>query len=412
MAMIDGRRREARGWFGAADALWPAVLFALSVVDSSIAPHEHRFLLRWPAVVLAAAGCSALWWRRRHPFGVLAVAIACGVLFQALGIRNSPLVMSPVMVSVYTVAVRTDRRTTWITASASLVPLVGAAVVFAPLSWPDLDHAAMLAWMALPAAVGDGVRSRRAYVSAVEQRAEHAERTREHEAQQRVAAERLRISHELHDSVAHHIALINAQAGVAAHLVEQRPERLLALLEDIRDASRSTLDELRSTVGLLRQSGDPAAPRAPLPGLAQIPALLASLERFGLTVSRTGRGVAEPLEPPVDLAAYRIVQEALTNVRKHAGTDHARLLLHHSPQRLTITVEDDGCAGPHRSLPGTGHGLIGMRERAAAVGGVLRAWARPEGGFTVTAELPLRPGQAAEEPPRRDGHDDPRTARR
>lgn len=410
--MISDGRRGAGERVGAVDALWPAALFVLAVVDSSIIPHEHRFLVRWPAVLLAGVGCCALWWRRRHPFGVLVTALTCAILFQALHVRDRPLVMSPAMVSIYTVAVRTDRRTTWSTVAASIAALLGAAVVLAPRSWPDPDHAAMLAWMALPAAVGDGVRSRRAYVAAVEQRADHAERTREHEAQQRVAAERLRISHELHDIVAHHFALINAQAGVAAHLAERRPERILAALEDIRDTSRSALDELRTTVGLLRQSGDLAAPRAPMPGLAQVPALLTSLERAGLTVTHTRHGVAEPLAPAVDLAAYRIAQEALTNVRKHAGTDRARLLLRYGPRRLTVTVEDDGPAGPRRSDPGSGHGLIGMRERATAVGGVLHAWARPEGGFTVTAELPLRPGPAVDEPPRRDGHDDPRTAGR
>ncbi|WP_240468342.1 sensor histidine kinase [Streptomyces dangxiongensis] len=299
------------------------------------------------------------------------------------------------MVSVYTVAARTDRRTTWTVASASAALLVGAAIVFTPGSWLAPDNAAMLAWTALPAAVGDGVRSRRAYVAAVEERAEHAERTREQEARQRVAAERVRIARELHDVVAHHIALINAQAGVAVHLVERRPEQLVTALEGIRDTSRSALDELRVTVSLLRQSGDMEAPRDPMPGLAQVPALLASFERAGLSVRHTRHGMAEPLAPAVDVTAYRIVQEALTNVRKHAGADHARLYLHYRPQWLTITVEDDGRARrPPEPRPGTGHGLIGMRERAASVGGNLEAAARPDGGFTVTAELPLRPSPA------------------
>ncbi|MFE7617001.1 sensor histidine kinase [Streptomyces sp. NPDC057496] len=408
--VISGWRRRDRGRNGALDVLGVTVLFVLSVVAASIVPHERHFSLRWSAVVLAGVGCSALLWRYRHPVGVLAVAVGCGVAFQVLGFRESPLVINSVLVSVYTVAVLTDRRVTWTAASVSAAVLVGAAVLCDPRSWLAPDNAAMLAWTALPAAVGDGVRSRRAYVAAVEERAEHAERTREQEAQQRVAAERVRIARELHDIVAHHIALINAQAGVAAHLVEQRPERILAALEDIRDTSRSALDELRVTVGLLRQSGDPVAPRDPMPGLARVPELLASFEYAGLSVSHTRLGTAEPLAPAIDLAAYRIVQEALTNVHKHAGADHARLFLHYHPERLTITVEDDGRGGGRHARPGTGHGLIGMRERASTVGGRLYAGARPEGGFTVTAELPLRPGLAMGEPPRRDGHDDPRTA--
>jgi signal transduction histidine kinase len=144
-----------------------------------------------------------------------------------------------------------------------------------------------------------------------------------------------------------------------------------------------------------------------MPGLAQVPALLASFERAGLAVSHMRRGTTEPLEPAVELAAYRIVQESLTNVRKHAGADHARLCLHYDRERLTITVEDDGCAGPHHPRPGAGHGLIGMRERATTIGGTLHAGPRPEGGFTVTAELPLRPSPARD---RRHEDDDSRTA--
>ncbi|MEV5867281.1 histidine kinase [Streptomyces tendae] len=214
----------------------------------------------------------------------------------------------------------------------------------------------------------------------------------------------------MHDIVAHHIALINAQAGVAAHLVDRRPEHILAALEDIRDTSRSALDELRTTVALLRQSGDPVAPRDPMPGLAHLPALLASFERTGLAVNHTRQGMATALAPAVDLAAYRIVQEALTNIRKHAGVDHARLFLHFGPEQLTITVEDDGPGRVDQLLASQGHGLIGMRERAAMAGGRLHAGPRPQGGFVVTADLPLRPGQVIGEPPRRDVHDDSRAA--
>ncbi|MGW4568482.1 sensor histidine kinase [Streptomyces sp. NPDC004561] len=411
MVLISDERRHAPTRIGVKHALGLAVLFLLSVVGASIEPHEHRFSLRWTAVVLAAVGCSSLIWRRRHPIGALAVALGTGVSFLVLGFRESPLVISPVLLSVYTVALLTDRRTTWTAASASVAILLSTAILCAPHSWLNPDNAALLAWTALPAAVGDGLRSRRAYVAAVEERAEHAERTREQEAQQRVAAERVRIARELHDIVAHHIALINAQAGVAAHLAKQHPEQILTALEDIRDTSRSALDELRVTVGLLRQSGDPIVPRNPAPGLVDIPVLLASFERAGLAVDHTRHGTAAQLAPAVDLAAYRIVQEALTNVRKHAGADHARLILHHHPERLTITVEDDGGTARHRPPPaGTGHGLIGMRERVATVGGRLHAGPRPEGGFSVTADLPLRPGLPIGETPRRDGHDDSRTA--
>lgn len=392
MAVSNGYRPRLGPRIGTRDVLAAVVLFVLSVVAASIIPHEHRLSLRWPALLLAAVGCFSLPWRRRYPFAVAALAVTCGVTFQLLGFDESPLVNSPVIVSVFSVAALTDRRTAWSVASAAAAALIGVAMVHDPRSWLQPDNVATLAWMALPAAVGDGVRSRRAYVIAVEERAEHAERTREQEAQQRVAAERVRIARELHDVVAHHIALINAQAGVAVHLGQARPQQVFAALKDIQETSRSALDELRVTVSLLRQSDDFAAPRDPIPGLAQIPALLASFERVGLAVLHTRQGDAQPLASAVDLAAYRIVQEALTNVRKHARTDKARLHLSYNRQWLTITVQDDGCAAPHGPQPGTGHGLIGMKERAASLGGKLTAHPRPEGGFTVTAELPLRPG--------------------
>ncbi|MET7515629.1 sensor histidine kinase [Streptomyces sp. NPDC005480] len=375
------------------DVLLAALVFLLSMVAVSIIHEEHRISIRWQAVVLVGPTCVALVWRRRHPFGVLVVAVGCAVVLQALGFREGPLGTSSVIVSVYTVAASTDRRTTWTTACMTAAVLVGAAIV-TDRTWLAPDNAAMLAWTALPAAVGDGVRSRRAYVAAVEERAEHAERTREQEARQRVAAERMRIARELHDVVAHHIALINAQAGVAVHLVEQRPEHVLTALEGIRDVSQSALDELRVTVSLLRQPDETAAPRDPTPGMGHVPDLLASFERAGLAVKQTLSGDPKPLPPAADLAAYRIIQEALTNVRKHSGVDQARLDLSYLPNLLTITVQDDGPSQPARSDPGKGHGLIGMRERAGTVGGRVQAGPRAEGGFTVTAELPLLSGTA------------------
>jgi signal transduction histidine kinase len=379
------------------DVLLAALVFLLSMVAVSIIHEEHRISIRWQAVALVGPTCVALVWRRRHPFGVLVVAVGCAVVLQALGFREGPLGTSSVIVSVYTVAASTDRRTTWTTACMTAAVLVGAAIV-TDRTWLAPDNAAMLAWTALPAAVGDGVRSRRAYVAAVEERAEHAERTREQEARQRVAAERMRIARELHDVVAHHIALINAQAGVAVHLVEQRPEHVLTALEGIRDVSQSALDELRVTVSLLRQPDETAAPRDPTPGMGHVPDLLASFERAGLAVKQTLSGDPKPLPPAADLAAYRIIQEALTNVRKHSGVDQARLDLSYLPNLLTITVQDDGPSQPARSDPGKGHGLIGMRERAGTVGGRVQAGPRAEGGFTVTAELPLLSGTAEGEP--------------
>lgn len=256
--------------------------------------------------------------------------------------------------------------------------------------------------------LGQSVRHRRAYLAAAEERARRAEETRESEARRRVDEERLRIARELHDLVAHQITLANAQAQVAVHVLDTRPEQTRKSLRELVETTGHALDELRATVGLLRQAddrertADAGGPDEPAPGLARLPTLLESFRRAGLVVTARQEGPARPLAPGLDLTVYRIVQEALTNVTKHAGSGAARVGLDWHPGRLVLTVADDGPRGGPggRRLPVVperppGYGLIGMRERAAAVGGRLDAGRRPEGGFLVRAELPL--------PPHRDG---------
>ncbi|CAM5314636.1 hypothetical protein SALBM311S_08857 [Streptomyces alboniger] len=203
------------------------------------------------------------------------------------------------------------------------------------------------------------------------------------------------------------ITLANAQATVAAHLFDTRPEQTRKSLQELVETTSNALDELRATVGLLRQSGDTASPAEPAPGLSRLPTLLESFRRAGLEVSVRQEGTARPLPPGVDLTAFRIVQEALTNVTKHARTGSAWVRLVWNRDRVTITVADDGggvrtastaATGPGASTAGDrppGYGLIGMRERATAVGGSLSAGRRPEGGFLVSAQLPLPPAKDA-----------------
>jgi signal transduction histidine kinase len=266
--------------------------------------------------------------------------------------------------------------------------------------------------------LGHSAQNRRAYLAAMEERALRAEESRESEARRRVAEERVRIARELHDLVAHQITLANAQATVAAHLFDTRPEQTRRSLRELVETTSDALDELRATVGLLRQSGDAAAPAEPAPGLSRLPGLLESFRRAGLEVTVHQEGTARPLPPGVDLTAYRILQEALTNVTKHAGTRNARVALAWNRDRVTLTVADDGrgartaasasasttftaptaAAGSGASAVGDrppGYGLIGMRERATAVGGLLSAGRRPEGGFLVSVQLPLPPAKDA-----------------
>ena len=199
------------------------------------------------------------------------------------------------------------------------------------------------------------------------------------------------IARELHDVVAHHLALANAQAGAAAHLMVTKPEQAQKMVAELAATTSSALRELKGTVGLLRQADDPDTPLQPAPGLSQLAELTAAVAFTGLKVTVTTEGQARRLSPGVDLTAYRIIQEALTNVTKHAVTDEAQVLLRYTRDRLTLTVtnqtHEDGVTAA--SDPGGGYGLIGMRERAQSVGGVAQTGRRPDGVFEVTADLPL-----------------------
>ncbi|WP_435888427.1 sensor histidine kinase [Streptomyces niveus] len=353
------------------------------------------------AYVIAVVSCAVLPLRHRAPLAALAATTASGVLVAPLGLLLSPLIVAPALITAYSYALtaRTERRAAGAVLGTSVVLLVASTPLFGGVSWQDASRMGSVAAFPLMAGVlGHSVRNRRAYLAAVEERARRAEESRDGEARRRVAEERVRIARELHDLVAHQITLANAQATVAAHLFDIRPEQTRKSLHELVETTGHALDELRSTVGLLRQSGDTAGPAEPAPGLSRLPALLASFRGAGLEVSVEQEGTARPLAPGVDLTAYRIVQEALTNVTKHAATGTARVHLAWNRDRVTITVADDG-EGPV-AVPGrsAGYGLIGMRERATAAGGQLSAGRRPEGGFLVSAELPLPPARSGGAP--------------
>lgn len=300
------------------------------------------------------------------------------------------------MVALYTVALCSGRRQAWTVGALVMVAMSLAAAFFQPGPLLGPQRLGAVAWMGLATAVGDSVRNRRAYVRALEERAERAERTREQEAARRVAGERMRIARELHDVVAHELTLINAQAGIGVHVGRDDPVQMAGLLEAIRDGSKGALGELRSIVGLLVQPGDAVAPREPSPGLGRLEDLVVSFDRAGLRVDVDREGRERPVPSAVDVAAYRIIQEALTNVRKHAGVDTAGLRLRYGHDALHVTVENGGSLlRRSRDGDGTGRGVIGMRERAAAVGGSTTTGPRPGGGFAVEAWLPLRPARSA-----------------
>ncbi|GAA3624963.1 histidine kinase [Nonomuraea rosea] len=341
------------------------------------------------AVPLAAVASLALLWRRSHPRVVLMVTAVCAAAAAGVGYLLTPLLLAPVMAALYELAVRVPRRASLgycLTATAVIVPTALFGDRF-DHPWP-LTTINPIFCLILPVVAGSVTRLRHAYLHAVQARAEYAERTREDEARHRVAEERMRIARELHDVVAHHLALANAQAGTATYLARTSPDEAEHLLTALAGTTSSALRELKATVGLLRQAGDTDSPLDPAPGLHQLPDLTATLASAGLDVDVTIEGRQQPLSPGVDLTAYRIVQEALTNVTRHAATPAACVRLAYGSDRLTITITND--AGP--TPPATnshGFGLIGMRERAHATGGHFEAGHRPGGGFTVTAELPI-----------------------
>ncbi|MFD5450567.1 sensor histidine kinase [Streptomyces sp. NPDC003470] len=349
-------------------------------------------LAQWPGFLLSLVAGTALHWRHRHPLPVLAVTTLCTVAMGAVGFLLTPIIMGPLLVAQYSVTLRRHRRTAWLSASITAASMIVAGLGIG--LGAGLRHSLIIAfinpagWVLLTAAFGSYVRVRREYAAA---RAEHMEREREELARHRVVQERMRIARELHDVVAHHLALANAQAGTAAHLARSNPDRAVEMLENLSGTTAEALREMKRTVGLLRQDTDTSEELGPAPGLDQLPDLVTTCSEAGLDVRVEVRGEPRALHPGLDLTAYRIVQEALTNVAKHAATSRARVRLAYTAHDLTVAVTNDADpragAAPRRAE--RGFGLAGMRERVLAAGGSFRAGPRARGGFEVLCSLPL-----------------------
>ncbi len=337
------------------------------------------------AAVLAGSLALAAW--RRGPLVALAVSTAC-MLVLAVRVEPGPAAAYPVMVSVFAAA-RAGHRV-----AAALASAVYLGTDLA-LNLPDIDGSVrelqdttlLIGWFVAAKVAGTVTRHRQAYLEEAERRAAEAERTREEASRRRASEERLRIARELHDSLTHSISVIKVQAGVAVHLARKRGEEVPPALLAIQEASGDATRELRATLEVLRDAGRPDA-EAAASGLDRLDDLVERARSAGLPVEVTIRGTRRPLPTEVDRAAYRIVQESLTNVSRHAGGAAAAVRVDYADRELIVQVDDDGTADPDAPpVPGTG--LLGMRERVAELGGRLRAEPRPEGGFTVRAELPL-----------------------
>jgi signal transduction histidine kinase len=364
-----------------ADLIVAAVVFLVTLLSAAAPQHLHD----WGAVALAALASGVLVLRRRWPYLVLlASTVAAEAFLARYHGNNRTLVLAAPLVALYSVAMSTDRRRSLVIGGLVVLAIGGLHTALGkPARFLGPENIALAALGGLAVAAGDAARTRRAYLAEVEARAQRAERDRESETLRRVTEERLRIARDLHDSVGHHLALINVQAGVATHVLTDQPETVRETFAQIRLGSRAALDELRDTVGLLRQPGDPAAPVEPTVGLASLPDLLDSCARSGLRVTVAESGAPAALPWATDITAYRVIQESLTNARKHAGPVAVSLTLAHTPASLTITV-----ANPASVAGADGHGIAGMRERVLAIGGTFSS-GLVDGRFTVRAELPL-----------------------
>ncbi len=336
------------------------------------------------SVTLIVISSLAFVFVRRAPFTVLCVVTTAVVLHSALG-YNEGITPFYVWVAIAFVANYCDLRTT----------IAGGAVVLAGLlalfffSVQGFSASSLIFNSALFFGVfmlGVTIRSRRLRVRALEDRSAALEREQEEESRRAVADERLRIARELHDVVAHSIGVIAVQAGVGEHVIDADPAEAKRALRAISDVSRSTLTEIRRMLGVLRE-GDEVASYAPAPGLDELARLVGELDRAGLHVELSYEGRRGELPRGVDLAAYRIIQEALTNVLKHAGPARATVLIRYEPATLAVEIRDDG-RGVNGAATTGGHGIIGMRERVALYGGTLDAGPATGGGFRVVARLP------------------------
>lgn len=337
--------------------------------------HSVTRLEPWGYLLLAASGL-VLAARHRAPDAVLAVTGLCALGYQATGF-DVPAVAF--LIAVYT-AVRAGRR---VTAALAAVILVAALPLAVLVSVHDLGEAFAqargaleLAWLIAAAAAGEALRQ-------AERRADEAERTREETARRRADEERLHIARELHDSLTHQISVIKVQSEAAVHVARKRGEEVPEALLAIREAGREAARELRATLEALRDD------RASRPhGLAEVADLVQRARATGLAATLTIDGRHRDLPATVDRTGYRIVQESLTNIARHAAAESAWVRIEYRPDALVIRVDDNGRAAPG-TTPAPGVGLLGMCERVAALGGSLRAGPRSEGGFRVLAELPV-----------------------
>lgn len=371
---------------------------AVSLAGSHAAAtwHSHQQPVSLAGYLLVAVGGASLVVRRRYPATVLGVTLVAALLSSS-SVGHASFVWLPLIVAFFT-AVHARRR------AAAIASLFIGYLVSCWPPWLIGTSGHVTATSALGLLCGLLVLLGAAeLMRAAAQRRLAAERIRQQELLRQTTEERMRIARDLHDVVAHNISVINVQASTALHLVDRQPERAREALSTINEVSKQALSELRSVLGILRADGE-TAPRMPAPGLARLDELAAKMSAAGLKVEIETAGSQVPLPASVDLAAYRIITEALTNSARHSGGARAFVRIRYRDDEVEIEVDDEGgprpsAAGPSGAGPlgagpsgagtGTGSGIAGMTDRARALGGSLEAGPRPGGGFRVAAVLPI-----------------------
>jgi signal transduction histidine kinase len=397
MRMLDQRDRigaaRRRGRSSAVRSLAVDALVALATLAVAIAAllasdepaARSPDALAYALLILAAAPLAA---RRRAPVAVIAATSALSLISLAMDYPGGAGTAA-LLVALYSIASAGHR---WWTLGVTVF-FAGGGLVFRALVENDSPVVIALdsALFVLVSLLGDTVHSRRALRAEVQERLRAAAVERELEARRRAVEERMRIARELHDVMAHTVTTMTVQAGVAADVLGDGPDDARDALQAIRAAGRDAMAELRATISVLREEAE-QAPLPPAPGLSQLGELVGTAEQAGLRVRLNVSGGPRALPPATDVTAFRIVQEALTNVVRHADATQATISIRHDPVAVVIEVDDDG-RGPD-GLPTAGYGLVGMQERAEAVGGQVQVGQRPGGGFRVRARLPTAEAKA------------------
>lgn len=366
------------------DAAVAAAVLAALLVDAEVGRHGAGISIAGVAAALAAS--VPLLWRRVAPTAVVAAVIP-GIFLSNATLECYNTAIVPGAVALFSVGLYGHRARS-LAIAVAVTPVIVAGVAITGEDVLSATTVENLAWGLLALAGGDALRWRRSAAAEERLRVEREAREREAEGDRRVAVERLRIAQEVHDVVAHAMVAINVQAGTAAHLIDEHPEQARGALREIKRVSGAALTDLRATLGLLR-ADDAEAPIRPAERLAELPDLALPLRAAGIEVEMSVDDAAGEVASAVGAAAYRIVQEALTNVLRHSGAERASVVVGVGATTLEVEVLDDGTV-LNGHTDGSGNGLRGMRERASAIGGAVEAGHRATGGWRVHARLPLR----------------------